>query len=175
VIADVCCFDRLPLFSEAELSNLTDGGHAKLTRWTLDLQSGEIKEERLDDRPTEFPRLDERYAGLRYRYGYAGGRTSAPTEGGFFNAVFHYDLDSGRQRLHDFGLNSFTSEPVFVPRTPHAPEGEGFLLSVVYRQEENRSDLLVLDAENIEDKPLAAVKLPHRVPYGFHGNWRQGV
>jgi carotenoid cleavage dioxygenase len=175
IIADVCRFERLPLFGEAKQSNLTENGYARLTRWTLDLQSGALKEQRLDERPTEFPRLDERYAGLRYRYGYAGGRDGVATEGGFFNAVFHYDLDTGRQRLHDFGPKSFTSEPVFVPRTPRSPEGEGFLLSVVYRQEENRSDLVILDAENIEDQPLATVKLPHRVPYGFHGNWGQGI
>jgi carotenoid cleavage dioxygenase len=70
---------------------------------------------------------------------------------------------------------SFTSEPIFVPRSPGAREGEGFLLTVVYRHDENRSDLLILDAENVEDKPLATVKLPHRVPYGFHGNWGQGI
>jgi carotenoid cleavage dioxygenase len=49
------------------------------------------------------------------------------------------------------------------------------LLAVVYHQEENRSNLVILDAENIEDQPLATVKLPHRAPYGFHGNWGQGI
>ena len=73
--------------------------------------------------------------------------------------------------MHDLGPTCFTSEPIFVPRSPQSPEGEGFLLAVVYRHEENRSDLLILDAENVEDKPLATLKLPHRVPYGFHGNW----
>jgi carotenoid cleavage dioxygenase len=62
-----------------------------------------------------------------------------------------------------------------LPRSPQASEGEGLLLAVVYRHEEQRSDLLILDAENVEDKPLATVKLLHRVPYGFHGNWGQGL
>ena len=30
------------------------------------------------------------------------------------------------------------------------------------------------DAENISSGPLARAMLPHRIPYGFHGNWRQG-
>jgi len=43
----------------------------------------------------------------------------------------------------------------------------------VYDHADNRSELLILDAENVESGPLAVVKLPHRVPSGFHGNWRQ--
>jgi carotenoid cleavage dioxygenase-like enzyme len=148
---------------------------ARLTRWTLDLAGGTVKEERLDERPAEFPRVDERYTGLRYRHGYASGRAGSPVGAEFFNAIYHYDHQIGRRRMHNLGPTSFTSEPVFVPRSPRAREGEGFLLAVVYRREENRSDLLILDAENVESAPLATVQLPHRVPYGFHGNWGQGL
>jgi len=175
VIADVCRFERVPLFDGVGADGFERGPLPILTRWTLDLAGGTVKEEQLDDCSSEFPRLDERYTGLRYRHGYAGGRTGSPSDGGSFNAVFHYDHQTGRRRMHDLGATSFTSEPVFVPRASHAPEGAGFLLTVVYRQEENRSDLLILDADNVEGKPLATVKLPHRVPYGFHGNWGQGI
>jgi carotenoid cleavage dioxygenase len=146
-----------------------------LTRWTLDLGTGAIKETPLDESPAEFPRLDERFAGLAYRYGYTGGRVGMAADAGLFNAIFLYDHQTGQRRAHEFGSTSFTSEPVFVPRSPQSPEGEGFLLAVVYRLEENRSDLVIFDAENVEGKPLATVKLPHRVPYGFHGNWGQGL
>ena len=67
---------------------------------------------------------------------------------------------------------SVPGEPIFVPRRADSPEGEGFLLATVYRADERRSDLLVLDAQNVDTEPLAVVKLPHRVPFGFHGNWR---
>jgi carotenoid cleavage dioxygenase len=175
VIADVCRFDRLPLFDGADTAEFAKALTARLTRWTLDLTGGTVKEERLDESPAEFPRLDERYAGLRYRHGYASGRAGSPVGADFFNAIYHYDHQVGGRRMHDLGSTSFTSEPVFVPRSPRAREGEGFLLAVVYRQEENRSDLLILDAENVESAPLATVQLPHRVPYGFHGNWGQGL
>ena len=36
------------------------------------------------------------------------------------------------------------------------------------------SDLLILDAQDVAGSPLATVQLPHRVPGGFHGNWRPG-
>ena len=175
VIADVCRFDRLPLFDGAEVNDMINGGSAKLTRWTLNLNDGTLKEKQLDDSPAEFPRLDERYAGLMYRYGYSGGRCGAPTDGGFYNAIFRYDHQTGKKHVCDFGSAGFPSEPIFVPRSARSLEGQGYLLSVVYREPENRSELVILDAENIEHKPLASVKLPHRIPYGFHGNWGQGL
>ena len=175
VIADVCRFARLPLFDGGGADDFANDGAAKLTRWTLNLHTGSMKEQQLDDSPAEFPRLDERFAGLTYRYGYTGGRWGTPTDGGFFNAIFRYDHQTGRKQVCDFDSAGFPSEPVFVPRSAQSPEGQGFLLSVVYRQDENRSDLVILDAENIDHDPLATVKLPHRVPYGFHGNWGQGL
>ena len=175
VIADVCRFDRLPLFDGAEVNDLTNGNSAKLTRWTLDLRSGTVKEKLLDNSPAEFPCLDERYTGLMYRYGYSSGRCGVPTDGGFFNAVFRYDHQTGKKHVCDFGSAGFPSEPIFVPRSARSPEGQGYLLSVVYREPENRSELVILDAENIEHEPLAVVRLPHRIPYGFHGNWGQGL
>ena len=64
------------------------------------------------------------------------------------------------------------SEPVFVPRTEKSQEGEGFLLSTVYDAAIDKSFLLVLDAENIEQGPIGKAMLDHRVPFGFHGNWK---
>jgi Retinal pigment epithelial membrane protein len=52
-----------------------------LDRWTIDLKTGRVFEERLDDRAQEFPRIDERLTGRRHRYGYslAGKLQSAAT------------------------------------------------------------------------------------------------
>jgi len=167
VVAEVARYPILPLFGADE------GEPATLHRWTIDLTSGTLKAEQIADDPIEFPRLDERRAGLPYRHGYAGGRLDDGREQFGFNAILHYDLETGARRAHRLRPGSQTGEPVFVPRSPDAPEGDGFLLASVYRGDEDRSDLLVLDAQNVEDAPLAEVQLPHRVPYGFHGNWRQ--
>ena len=92
-----------------------------------------------------------------------------------FDSVVHYDLAKGTRRAHRVGPQDGVGEPVFVPRTPDAAEGDGFLLALVYRGAEQRSELLILDAQDVEAAPLARVRLPHRVPFGFHGNWAQGV
>ena len=65
-------------------------------------------------------------------------------------------------------------EPVFVPRHAQAPEGDGWLLSVLYRGAENRSDLAVFEACDVAKGPIALVHLSHRVPALLHGNWRAG-
>jgi len=130
-----------------------------------------VKQEALDDLPIEFPRLDERRTGLPYRHGYAAGLDGALAGA---RRLVHYDLATGACERHELGAGDAVGEPIFVPRTPDAPEGDGWLLAVVYRGAEHRSDLLVLDAERLAAGPVATLKLPHRVPAGFHGNWRPG-
>ena len=31
------------------------------------------------------------------------------------------------------------------------------------------NNLIILDAQNVSDGPVATAQLPHRIPYGFHG------
>jgi carotenoid cleavage dioxygenase-like enzyme len=61
-----------------------------------------------------------------------------------------------------------------VPRSADASEGDGWVLSVVYRAAEGRSDLAVFEATDIASGPIALAQLSSRVPAGFHGNWRRG-
>ncbi|MGH7211532.1 MAG: carotenoid oxygenase family protein, partial [Acetobacteraceae bacterium] len=86
--------------------------------------------------------------------------------------LVHVDQARGRRTLLALPAGDATSEPVFVPRTPDAPEGDGWLLAVIWRAAEQRSELVVLRADSIADPPVATIRLPQRVPFGFHGNWR---
>ena len=93
-------------------------------------------------------------------------------DGDRYNGISRIDLTSGSVTQFVMPSNLATSEPVFVPRTESSPEGEGFLLATVYDSEIDKSHLAILDAENLEHGPLAKAMLDHRVPFGFHGNWR---
>jgi carotenoid cleavage dioxygenase len=53
-----------------------------------------------------------------------------------------------------------------------AAEGDGYVLAYVYDADRKASHLIILDAQNISAGPLASAYLDHRIPYGFHGNWR---
>jgi carotenoid cleavage dioxygenase-like enzyme len=44
-------------------------------------------------------------------------------------------------------------------------------LSVWYDGNSDRSELVIQDAADFTAKPVARVKVSHRVPFGFHGNW----
>jgi len=168
VLVDVAQYPRLPLPLPGEEPGFSL--RARLVRWTLDLDAGTCKQEPLDDRSVEFPRFDERRTGLPYRYGYAGSGSQTAVHG--FDQLVRYDLQSGAAQVHVLGSGDAVGEPLFVPRRPDAPEGDGWLLALAWRGAEDRSDLLVLDAQQLDREPLAVVRLPHRVPAGFHGNFR---
>ena len=169
--ADVMEYETAPLFPNVDGSRNAASG-ARLVRWTLDLcdKSNQIKREQLDDLPGEFPRFDERRAGSCYRHGWfaANSRPDAM----HFDALAHVDLSAGGRTVYQLPPGDATGEPIFVPRSATADEGEGWLIALAYRASENRSDFLVFEAQDIAAGPIAAARLPRRVPFGFHGNWR---
>ena len=63
-------------------------------------------------------------------------------------------------------------EPVFAPKDAHSREGEGYLLGVAWHLDQNlRADLLILDAEHLEEGPIATVYLPIQASPQIHGWW----
>lgn len=142
---------------------------AFLHRWTIDLAAGQVSEQAQDDRPIEFPRVDERRSGLSHRYGYAV--VNAANVGEEAMSLVKYDLTTGAAEAHDFGPGRQPGEGVFVPASSGAGEDEGYVVLYVYDQARDGSDLVVLDATAFSRAPIATVHLPQRVPFGFHGNW----
>jgi carotenoid cleavage dioxygenase len=151
--------------------NGPDEGTPVLERWTLDLASGAVKTETLDDRGQEFPRIDERLTGRPHRYGYTAGFGAGVEHG----PAIKHDLATGTVAVHDHGPGRVTLEPLFVPR-PGSPAGgagedDGWVMSYVYDAASDRSDVVILDARDFAGDPVATVHLPVRVPFGFHGSW----
>jgi len=165
LILDACRYDELWRGGSARGFN-----PARAHRYTLDLGAGTVSEQRLDDRGTEFPRIDDRLGGHANRYGYAAWNDSTD-ESIQIASIVKYDLESGASESHDFGPGRQPGEAVFVPAGPEAGEDEGYLLCYVYDAARNGSDFVVLAAQDISAPPLATVRLPQRVPFGFHGNW----
>lgn len=150
-----------------------DEGTPTLERWTLDPASDSVREERLDDRGQEFPRVDERVVGRRHRYGYTVGVASEhdPRGADHQGCVIKHDLARDSAEVRDLGRGAEAGEPVFVPRAADAAEDDGWVLTLVYDPGRNASDLLILNAGDFCGEPQAVVHLPRRVPFGFHGNW----
>jgi carotenoid cleavage dioxygenase-like enzyme len=142
---------------------------AQLHRWTIDLARGTVHEQGLDDRNVEFPRVDDRRVGRPHRIGWTVENLADFGERKM--QLVKYDLASGRSDVHDFGPGCMPSEAVFVPAGPDAGEDEGWMVQYVYDHARDGSDFVILDAGNVSKKPVARVRLPQRVPFGFHGNW----
>ena len=167
VVMDVVEYDAPPLFPQADGGPPSpDAARSRLCRWRVDPAGRQpMQREVLDEHGGEFPRIDERRAGLPYRHGFRLGQV------GGADAVVHHDLDRGGRAALSFAAGGRPSEAVFVPRAPDAPEGDGWLLTVVWRPGPGTSEMWVLDAQRVGEGPVAVVALPRRVPFGFHGSW----
>lgn len=179
VVVDGAAYEAAPRYPWPDGSAVkTRQVGARLVRWTFDPKADAhgFAEQPLADIQVEFPRIDERFAMQPYRHGWVMSREIGPAPGAESDrdSIAHIDLATRRVSIWHPGLGDFASEPVFVPRAPDAPEGEGWILTVIYRGAENRSDLAVFDAQHLADGPLALAHLSHHVPAGFHGNWLDG-
>jgi carotenoid cleavage dioxygenase-like enzyme len=138
-----------------------------LYRWRLDLRTGSVTGEQLDDAPTEFPRVDDRTWGRPVRHAFHP--RLAPREALSFDGVLRYDLVTGGRTGRDWPAGWYSGEVVFAPRPGGAEDDDGWLLTVLSSAREDASQLVVLDARTLER--CAAVHLPWRVPLGFHADW----
>lgn len=141
----------------------------QLTRWTVDTAAGTVSGRQLNDVVCEYPRIDERRAGLPYQYAFVAAEGGPGTGDLSHRALGRCDLRTGEMRLWRPGGRRTVSEPVFVAREGETKEGSGWLLATVYDEDRDASAMVVLDAEAIESGPVAVAQLDHRVPAGFHG------
>ncbi|KAG0091396.1 hypothetical protein BGZ93_008839 [Podila epicladia] len=99
------------------------------------------------------------------------------------------ELQEKEHKVYKFVSGVHNSEPFFVPALPRKDgkeleEDEGHLIMYVYdeNQLENGhaqpgkpqvTELWIFDAQKFgpETEPVAKVRIPRRIPYGFHGLW----
>lgn len=185
----VCCDisvgngNAFPFFPAANgYSTPLEELYAPLKRLRFDMSSPDdagITED-LTQISVEFGRIDDRVSGQPYRYGFAIGqdwqkpfhadRVGSPHPF-FFNVLAKVDTQNKTTVSWWPGPEHSLQEPVFIPRSGEAPEGDGYLLCVVNRLADSRSELVLLDTASIEDGPIATIRCPIRLRSGLHGNW----
>ena len=185
-VADSGWFSQFPLSTEGYLREKPPFAQ----RWRFDLDQGAphwedafttYTTERIFDFPGDMPRVDPGALMDRNRHSWMGCMNPAlgpvPPFGPMgppFNSIVHRDDETGLQTGYFVGEDAAPEEPVFVPKGPDADEGEGWLLSLVGRRRENRNDMIILDALDVAAGPVATIKFPFRIRYGFHGTWVPG-
>lgn len=143
-----------------------------LTRFTVDPVAGTAAFAALDDRVGDFPRVADAVVGRPNRFGYLAWFATEHNGGvGDFDAVAKYDHQRGSVDTYVYGPGHTTGEVVFAADPDGSAEDDGWLLSFVHDATTDASDLVVLDARAPAAGPVATVRLPRRVPFGFHGSW----
>ncbi len=153
--------------------SMMDFPSPELWRWTIDTVAGTVREEQIDDRPAEFPRVADAVVGLPHRYGYMMGIPDNPSYDdpmGQSGTIRKYDRETGATTELSLGRGRLPGEPVFAPAASGAAEDDGYLMTYVYDASSDTSSFVVLDAATMDPSPVASIELP-RIPFGFHGSW----
>ena len=152
-----------------------------LRRLTFDLSanSDQVRETILFNQDiTSFTRIDDRWTTRANRYVFVqyvdpsqpfDARLPDDTRLRPVNSYARFDVIEGGMKSYHAGSHHVLQEPTFVPRSAHAPEGDGYLLGTVHDLTEMRSELVIVDAVSMTE--CARIILPFRNPYQVHGVW----
>ncbi|GLT91383.1 hypothetical protein SLE2022_092740 [Rubroshorea leprosula] len=147
--------------------------HALVEKVTINLKTGLVKRDPISARNLDFAVINPAYTAKQNKYVYAAIGDPMPKISG----VVKLDVSNGERRectvaSRMYGPGCYGGEPFFVAREPDNPEAkedDGYVVSYVHDENTGESRFLVMDAKSPNLDIVAAVRLPHRVPYGFHG------
>lgn len=146
--------------------------HAVPFEWRMNMKTGEITSKQLDDRLGEFPVVNLDWVGQKTKFSY---HVSLPDDDLLlFDGLLKYDLETGACVEHMFEEGVYGSEPAYAPRVGASEEDDGYVIVFVTDKASMTSEARVLDARNMAGAPLARIKIPQRMPLGFHGTWASG-
>ncbi|CAA7396899.1 unnamed protein product [Spirodela intermedia] len=153
-----------------ERMELVDG-HIEMVR--IDLKTSIVSRTLLSVMSLGFGGVNPTYQGRKSRYAYAAIAGCTPK----IRGVAKLDLELAAQKRdcvvvrREFGPGCYCGEPFFVPKGEgkDLDEDDGYLLTFVHDENEEKSKFVVMDAKSTELEVIAEVELPRRVPYGFHG------
>lgn len=146
--------------SPLQFHQFAEGGAS--WEYRVNTTTGKIHERQVHEVGGGLPRINDFYLGQKQRYGWF---TTMKQLGRHDYLADRTELIAGPPPL------TFSSEAVFVPRESRKSEDDGYLLSLWWDPSTGLTDLLIHEASAPSELPIAQVKLPARVPAGFHGNW----
>lgn len=86
------------------------------------------------------------------------------------NATAMLNKCTGEMKVYSPGPHCRCQEPVFIPRSDNAPEGDGHIIFAVDRLDINLTNIVILGTKDSEH-PVAVIELPMRMRAQVHGNW----
>eukprot|EP01018_Ginkgo_biloba_P002555 Gb_33721 [translate_table: standard] len=157
----------------------------KLYEFCFNLKTGRCRREQICSANLDMGQINKKFTGRKNKYVYMS--TSGPWPR--FSGIAKVDVSAPRLApmksvpgintldpcivgWRNYGESCYGSEPFFVPRNengPNSEEDDGYLLSFVHNESTEISELLVMDARSPSLEPVCSIRMPCRVPYGFHG------
>lgn len=153
----------------------------RMYRITLNLQAGTMSRGTLTrEYNVEFPRIHPDYLGVPCRYAFAS--IQDPTGEGTFVGIVKFDLLARAiVDVIEFPPKLVSGEMVPIVKNlwpvgpPASYTGDGsdrvYLASFFFDKEFNGTEWRVYDGETMTTSPVVRVRIPGKVPYGFHGEW----
>jgi len=170
------------LFESGAADPLNQGG--QLWQWRIDLRSGTVTEQQLDDRLQELPRVNPLHVTCGARFHYSITAAADRISSHIPESLLKHDLHSGTSEIRPSPPRTVPTEAVFVPSTAgrsrpenlfdRDAEDDGWLLHFNFDEDRGVSDLIVLNARDFTGAPAAVITLPGKVPFGFHSSWIPG-
>ena len=174
IIVDSICYDDFPSIDNNEdylQVNFEQVPSGRLNRFHVNPTEKTVERTVMDQRSCEFPQVHPNHVGRSYRYAYFGA-THDCGDNAPFQAIWKVDMtDPSQQQCWSFAPRGFVGEPVVIPRPDGQAEDDAWVMVMVFNAESNNSELVILDARNLEQGPIATLKLKHHVPYGLHGSF----
>ncbi|MGK0223503.1 MAG: carotenoid cleavage dioxygenase-like enzyme [Limisphaerales bacterium] len=142
----------------------------QLYEWRFNMEDGSVSTKPLDQNYyCDFPRIHDDLVGRKNRYTYAARFRLGDSP--VFDGEMKYDNETGEIEVHDFGEHCESGEAVFAPRVGAVDEDDGYVVCFVYNTQDETSECHILDAQNFSAPAVAKIKIPQRVPHGFHAAW----
>lgn len=174
VILEACKADKTTVLADKDQE---ENNHveqkARLVQYRLNLKTGEAIEQEIDPVRVEFTRINENYMGQKNRFGY-GSRFCLNTSKPLFDAVIKFDREQDTKEVYELGDQIFCGEFVFAPKVGSSSEDDGYYIGFIRDEKNQTSECYILDAQKFSEGPVARIKMPKRVPYGFHAHWVDG-
>jgi carotenoid cleavage dioxygenase len=148
------------------------GSHPYLYR--IDTRAGTASETPLLDAAvgTEFPAIDPRLGGRRYRQLVTLSRhsTDAPTASEL-NEVSVLDVENGKRQFWRYPDGQLPEEHLWVPSPGSNPETQGWVVGTAHDWQRSVTLLNVFNGEAVDAGPVATATLPYALPLGLHGKF----
>ncbi|MFA5708927.1 carotenoid oxygenase family protein [Mycolicibacterium sp.] len=175
IVADVAAAEGTALFPDIDGRRRSHREtRQSLRRWTIDpaAPTDVLREVILNDRDIQFPRPDDRLMTRRSRHAFANSNlNSVDGRADGMDAVVRVDTETGAEDFYHFGDGAAAGELIFAPRVGGTDELDGYALTLVHRAGAAETELAVFEAAALAAGPVARVKVPFRIPSGFHCNY----